>query len=69
MGVTHIFLTCPFPWHGTVMAQYARSLRSFIEEGTVSLTSHLDDGTPYLYAVMGMSFHRDNMKTFQVTQD
>ena len=69
IGVTHIFLTLPFPWHGTAMALYARSLRSYIEEGSVSLTSHLDDGTPDLYAVMGMSFHRDNIKTFQVMGD
>lgn len=69
IGVTHIFLTMPFPWHGAVMTQYARILKSYIDEGSVSLTSHLDNSNLQLYSVMGMTLQRDNMKTFQVPSD
>ena len=66
LGVSHIFLSAPFSWNGTIMNQLQRILRSFIEEGTVSITSHSDDDIDYLYSVRGLSFHRDVIKVLQV---
>ena len=67
MGASHIFLTAPFVWGGAMMTNMQRILRSFIEDGSVSITSHADDGVDYLYSTRGMSFDRDNLKLFQVT--
>ena len=66
MGASHIFLTAPFAWGGAIMTNIQRILRSFIEDGSVSITSHADDGVDYLYSTRGMSFDRDNLKLFQV---
>ena len=66
MGASHIFLSAPFPWGGSIMTNIQRILRSFIEDGSVSITSHADDGIDYLYSTRGMSFDRDNLKLFQV---
>ena len=66
MGASHIFLTAPFAWGGAIMANIQRILRSFIEDGSVSITSHADEGVDYLYSTRGMSFDRDNLKLFQV---
>ena len=48
------------------MTSLQRVLRSFIEDGSVSITSHADDGEDFLYSIRGLGFHRDNMKTMQV---
>ena len=66
MGASHIFLTAPFAWGGAMMTNIQRILRSFIEDGSVSITSHADKGVDYLYSTRGMSFDRDNLKLFQV---
>ena len=66
MGASHIFLSAPFAWGGSIMTNIQRILRSFIEDGSVSITSHADDGVDYLYSARGMSFDRDNLKLFQV---
>ena len=66
MGASHIFLTAPFVWGGAMMTNMQRILRSFIEDGSVSITSHVDDGVDYLYSTRGMSFDRDSLNLFQV---
>ena len=48
------------------MKSLQRVLRSFIEDGSVSMTSHADDALDFLYSVRGLSFYRDNLKVFQV---
>jgi hypothetical protein len=48
------------------MTSLQRVLRSFIEDGSISITSHADDGADFLYSIRGLGFHRDNMKTMQV---
>ena len=48
------------------MTSLQRVLRSFIEDGSISITSHADDGVDFLYSVRGLGLHRDNMKTMQV---
>jgi hypothetical protein len=69
MGASHIFLTAPFAWGGPIMRKFLRIFRSFIEDGSVSITSHADDGLDFLYSVRGMSMMRDNLKLFQVQCD
>ena len=66
LGVSHIFLTMPFVWDGKFLPKYLRILRSFIEEGTVSITSHADSELEHIYNVKKMAIHRDTVKTFQV---
>ena len=48
------------------MTSLQRVMRSFIEDGSISITSHADDGVDFLYSIRGLGFHRDNMKTMQV---
>jgi hypothetical protein len=50
MGVSHIFITVafawggdPFAWGGDVMNQLLRIFRTYIEDGSVTITSHTDD--------------------------
>ena len=66
MGASHIFITAAFAWGGNIMKSLQRVLRSFIEDGSVSMTSHADDALDFLYSVRGLSFYRDNLKVFQV---
>ena len=66
MGVKHIFLTAPFGWGGKIMTSFLRILRSFIEDGSVSMTSHADDNIDYLYSTSGLSWYRDSAKVYQV---
>ena len=66
MGVKHIFLTAPFGWGGKIMTSFLRILRSFIEDGSVSMTSHSDDNLDYLYSTSGLSWYRDSAKVNQV---
>lgn len=65
LGVAHIFVTMPFTWDGAIHT-YMRLLRSFIEEGSLSLNTHIHHDKDYLYALFGLEFERDNMKTLQV---
>ena len=66
LGVSHIFLTMPFVWDGKFLPKYLRILRSFIEEGTVSITSHADNELEHIYNVKKLVISRDTVKTFQV---
>ena len=68
MGVSHIFLTAPFGWGGVPMIRLQRVLRSFILDGSVSLTSHADDSIDSLYSTQGLSWGRDTAKIFQVKE-
>jgi hypothetical protein len=68
MGASHIFITAAFAWGGKLMTSLQRVLRSFIEDGSISITSHADDDADFLYSIRGLGFHRDNMKTMQVYQ-
>ena len=66
MGASHIFITAALVWGGKIMTTLQRVLRSFIEDGSVSITSHSDDNVDFLYSIRGLGFHRDNLKTIQV---
>jgi hypothetical protein len=68
MGASHIFITAAFAWGGKLMTSLQRVLRSFIEDGSISITSHTDDEIDYQYSVRGLGFHRDNLKIMQVLQ-
>jgi hypothetical protein len=43
-----------------------RIFRSFIEDGSVSMNSHTDDDTDFVYSTRGLSWMRDTAKLFQV---
>jgi len=66
MGATHIHLTALFTWKSIHMARLLRVLKSYIDDGLVSVTSHATDGADYLYSVEGLSWMRDNIKINQV---
>jgi hypothetical protein len=66
MGVAHVHLTALFTWKSVHMQRLMRVLRSFIDDGLVSLTSHTSDGQDYLYSFQGLSWMRDNIKINQV---
>ena len=68
MGVKHIFLTAPFGWGGKIMTSLLRILRSFTEDGSVSMTSHADDNIDYLYSTAGLSWIRDSIEVYQVKE-
>ena len=66
MGVKHIFVTAPFAWGGEIMTQMLRTFRTYIEDGSLSFTSHSNDDIDYLYSLLGVSVDRVLMKQFQV---
>ena len=67
MGASHIFLSAPFAWGGKIMTSLLRILRSFIEEGSLSLNSQADNGEDFLYGIHGLSIDKDTMRIIQVS--
>jgi hypothetical protein len=49
-----------------MMTMFLRLMRSFIEEGSVSVTSQAEDNIDFLYSTRGFSWNRDTSKVFQV---
>lgn len=49
------------------MTRILRVLKSFIEDGSVSVTSHADDNIDYLYSTLGLSQTSEIYKASQVT--
>lgn len=66
MGASHIFLASPFTWDSIHMNRLLQIFKSYIDEGTVSFSTHATDGYDYLYSTANLSWHRDNIKIFQV---
>ena len=68
MGASHIFITTPFTWGGKTMMSLQRILRTFIEDGYLSMNSHADadNGEDHLYGIHGLSLDRDSMRIIQV---
>lgn len=66
MGASHIFLAAPFMWGGKVMTLLQRTLRTYIEDGSVSISSTAGDALDYSYTVEGVDLGRDNVKILQV---
>ena len=48
------------------MTSLLRILRTFIEDGSVSMTSHIDDDMDFIYSLKGFTFERDVLKNLQV---
>ena len=69
MGASHIFITTPFTWGGKAMTSLQRILRTFIEDGYLSMNSHADNGNgeDHLYGFHGLSLDRDSMRIIQVS--
>ena len=67
MGASHIFLSAPYVWGGKVMTSLQRILRTFIEDGSLTMHSQADNGEDHLYGILGLSLDRDFMKLLQVS--
>ena len=66
IGASHIFITAALTWGGRLMTSLLRILRTFIEDGSVSMTSHIDDDMDFIYSLKGFTFERDVLKNLQV---
>ena len=66
MGASHIHLTAAFAWTSPHMDRLLRVVKSYVDDGLVSMTSHATDGVDYLYSFRGLSWMRDNIKINQV---
>lgn len=67
IGVSHIFLTAYFSWESIQMKYYLQILKSFIDSGEVSISSHsATDNLDFIYSMDGLSWNRDTAKLFQV---
>ena len=43
-------------------------LRTFVEDGSISMTSHIVDDEEFVYGLEGFEFDRDVLKTLQVNK-
>ena len=67
MGVSHLHLQFYFSWESRHMLRYLRILKSYIEEGSVSVSSHASvDNLDFVYSTHGVSWDRDSVKIFSV---
>lgn len=66
MGISHIFVTSYFSWDSEHANRYKKILRSYIQEGTLSMTTSAADGVDTLYSTDGISWNRDSAKIIQV---
>jgi hypothetical protein len=65
IGVEHIHVGATYTWDGEHMNLFQTALRSYIEDGMISLTSTAAD-LDLVYGLFGMAMHRDNVKIFFV---
>jgi hypothetical protein len=66
LGVQHIFLTTAFGWKSKTMKILLRVFQSYIDEGSVTVVSHIVDDIDETFSIKGISFHRDTLKILQV---
>ena len=66
LGVDHISIATIFPWGSVHMDRLQMLLTSFIDDGSVSLSSQSGDGIENVYSTSGLSWFRDNSKIFFV---
>ena len=61
-GVEHIFLSVSYGWDSVHMKNLTDAFRSYIDEGTVTISSQSADDIDFVYSFSGMSWGRDNIK-------
>ena len=66
LGASHIFLSAAFTWGGPLMTSILRILRTYVEDGSISMTSHIVDDVDFVYSIEGFTLERDIFKTLQV---
>ena len=66
MGISHIFVTSYFSWDSEHAYRYKKILKSYIQEGSLSMTTSAADGIDTLYSTDGISWNRDSAKIIQV---
>lgn len=64
LGVDHISLSAVFSWDSVPMDRLILLLNSFINDGSVSVSSQAGDGIDDVYSTSGLSWFRDNSKIF-----
>ena len=65
IGADHIYLPLTLSWTSESMAVYLTVLRSYIEEGKLTVVTQSGDGLDMISSVGGLSWHRAAMKIFQ----
>lgn len=50
------------------MTSFLRMIRTFVEDGSISMTSHIVDDVDFIYSIEGLALDRDILKTLQVRQ-
>jgi hypothetical protein len=50
------------------MTSFLRMLRTYVEDGSISMTSHIVDDVDFIYSIEGFALDRDILKTLQVSQ-
>lgn len=48
------------------MTSILRLLRTYVEDGSISMTSHNVDDVDFIYSIEGFTFDRDVLKTLKV---
>ena len=48
------------------MTSFLRMLRTYVEDGSISMTSHIVDDADFMYSMDGFALDRDVLKTIQV---
>jgi hypothetical protein len=66
IGVSHIFLATALAWDGQHNRLLRRLLRSYIDEGLVTLVTGAHDDVDFIYSTSGLQWGRDNVKIFYV---
>ena len=67
-GVQHMFVAAPYAWNGVNMANFLTVFQGFIDEGIMSVSSLTEsENEEYLYAILGATLDRDNVKVIQVS--
>lgn len=67
MGASHIFISAPYAWGGKLMTSLQRILRTFIEDGSLTMHSQADNDEDHLYGILGLSLDKDFLRLLQVS--
>ena len=67
MGASHIFISAPYAWGGKLMTSLQRILRTYIEDGSLTMHSQADNDEDHLYGILGLSLDKDFLRLLQVS--
>lgn len=64
LGVDHIYLPVTISWDSDHMKTIINTFSSFINDGSITISSQAGDDIDFVYSFSGMSWGRDNIKNF-----